>query len=77
MRSLTLERDDEWSRTGLVRPVSPWMPREPVRYVGAHMVRTAIRQRDRFDHIGRDQGRIASALADRAPGGIVTTKSSQ
>jgi hypothetical protein len=53
------------------------MPREPVRYVGAHLVRAAIRQRDSYDHQGRDPGRIARALADLAPGGIVTTRSSE
>lgn len=77
LRSLVLDRQDEWTSTGLVRPVAPWMPREPVRYVGAHLVRAAIRQRDSYDHQGRDPGRIARALADLAPGGIVTTRSSE
>lgn len=74
LRSLALEKDDAWSRCGLVRPVAPWMPVEPFRFAGAHLVRAAIRQQDRFDHQDRDQGPVARALADLVPGRIVTTK---
>jgi glycine/D-amino acid oxidase-like deaminating enzyme len=77
LRSLVLEWDDEWSRCGLVRRAVPWMPPEPFRFIGAHLVRGAIRQQDRFDHEDRNQGPIARALAGLAPGGIVTTKMSK
>ena len=32
LASLALDERDEWSGCGLVRPVEPWMPPEPVRY---------------------------------------------
>lgn len=73
MTSLVLERDDPWSNSGLVHPVEPWMPREPIRYIGAHMVRQAIRRQDQLDRMERDAGPITRKLASLAPGGIVTT----
>lgn len=72
--SLALERRDEWSETGLVGPPERWMPPEPFRYIGAHLVRWAVRQKDRRDREDRDQGAIAAGLAALAPGGIVTTR---
>jgi len=75
LASLVLRRRDEWSMTGLVRPPDPWMPPEPFRYVGAHLVRAAVRQKDRLDVGNHDQGWLGSRLAALAPGGIVTTRS--
>jgi glycine/D-amino acid oxidase-like deaminating enzyme len=73
LRSLVLEQHDMWSGSSLVGPPQPWMPREPLRSLGAYAVRWAVRQKDRFDSSGRRQGRIAARLAGLAPGGIVTT----
>lgn len=74
LASLALGERDEWSSCGLVRPVEPWMPPEPFRYVGALAVRAAIRRKDRLGHRGRRPGLIAGRLAALAPGGIVTTR---
>jgi glycine/D-amino acid oxidase-like deaminating enzyme len=75
LASLVLDRKDEWTESSLVRRPDSWMPPEPLRYFGAHLVRWAVRQKDRFDCQNRDQGFIASRLASLAPGGIVTTRS--
>lgn len=74
LASLVLGRRDEWSGCGLVQPPGRWMPPEPVRYLGAHLVRGAVRQKDRFDREGRRQGPLGRALAGLAPGGVVTTR---
>ncbi|MEM7122672.1 MAG: FAD-binding oxidoreductase [Pseudomonadota bacterium] len=67
LASLALETDDAWSQGGLVRPVPGGFPPEPLRYVGAHMVRAAIARKDRFDHEGRDVGPITRGLLKFKP----------
>lgn len=74
LTSLALERRDAWAACGLVGRPERWMPPEPIRYIGAHMVRWAVRQQDRRDREGRATGRLARGLAGLAPGGVVTTK---
>lgn len=67
LASLALESDDAWSRGGLVRPAQGGFPPEPLRYVGAHMVRAAIARKDRFDHEGRSVGPITRGLLKFKP----------
>ena len=74
LASLVLDRQDEWSGCGLVQQPERWMPPEPIRYVGAHLVRWAVRQQDRLDRAGRRQGLVGRTLAGLAPGGVVTTR---
>ena len=74
LASLALDHSDEWSQCGLVRPVERWLPPEPIRYVGALMVRAAIKRKDRLDHLGRKPGVVVRALAAMAPGGITTSR---
>ncbi len=76
LAALALGRRDEWSGCGLVTQPERWMPPEPIRYLGAHLVRGAVRQKDRLDNAGRRQGAIGRALANLAPGGVVTTRKS-
>jgi len=71
---LALGVEDEWSACGLVRSPERWLPPEPIRYIGAHMVRAAIARKDRLDHQGRDPGPIVRSLAALAPGGITTSR---
>ena len=73
LASLALGTKDEWSSCGLVRGPEKWLPPEPIRYIGAHMVRAAIKRKDRLDHEGRAPGPIVRALAAMAPGGITTS----
>jgi hypothetical protein len=74
LASLALGERDEWSQCGLVRAAERWLPPEPIRYVGAHMVRAAIRHKDALDHQGRGPGLIVRSLAGLAPGGITTSR---
>jgi glycine/D-amino acid oxidase-like deaminating enzyme len=77
LASLALDLKDEWSGCGLVRPPERWLPPEPIRYIGAHMVRAAIARKDRLDHLDRTPGPIVRALAGLAPGGITTSRVSK
>ena len=74
LASLALDEQDEWSSCGLVRPVEAWMPPEPIKYVGALMVRHAVRRKDALAYEGREPGPLLRRLAALAPGGIVTTR---
>ena len=74
LASLALDAADEWSACGLVRPVDSWMPPEPVKYVGALMVRHAVRRKDALAYQDREPGPLVRRLAALAPGGIVTTR---
>ncbi len=67
LSSLALEHDDEWANLGLVRAPKRGFPPEPFRYVGGHMVRTAIERQDRLDHEGRRPGPITRALVSFKP----------
>jgi glycine/D-amino acid oxidase-like deaminating enzyme len=77
LASLALGTRDEWSGCGLVRPPEGWLPPEPIRYVGAHMVRAAIRRKDRLEQLNRKPGPIVRMLAAMAPGGITTSQVSR
>lgn len=71
---MILGREDALADTPLVRPVTRGFPPEPVRFVGAHLVRSAVRARDRAEHAGRDPGLIVRALAGLAPSGVTPSK---
>lgn len=74
LASLALNAKDEWSQCGLVRPVENWLPPEPFRYVGALMVRSAIKRKDALAYEDRDPGFLVRRLAALAPGGITTSR---
>lgn len=74
LASLALGVKDEWSQCGLVRPAENWLPPEPFRYVGALMVRSAIKRKDALAYEDRDPGFLARRLAALAPGGITTSR---
>ncbi len=65
-----LRRDDEfgcfplWNRR--VRPLPP----EPIRYVGAHVVREAVRRKERAEEEGKSPRRVYSSLARLVPAGL-------
>jgi glycine/D-amino acid oxidase-like deaminating enzyme len=74
LASLALGQQDEYAGCGLVRPPERWLPPEPIRYIGAHMVRAAIKRKDAADQAGRQPGFIVRSLAGLAPGGITTSR---
>jgi len=74
LASLALEKKDRWAACGLVVQPGRWLPPEPLRYVGAHLVRWAVRKQDRADLENRRAGSLVRRLAAMAPGGVVTTR---
>jgi glycine/D-amino acid oxidase-like deaminating enzyme len=67
LASLTLGADDEWARCGLVdQPVHRYPP-EPLRFLGAHLVREAVARVGAADDAGRRAGRMAGAVARLVP----------
>lgn len=58
LRSLVLGVDDAWSRCGFVGGPRGYFPPEPVRYLGALMVRDAIRRKEKAEDMGQTPGRL-------------------
>ena len=74
LRSLALALDDDWAQCGLVQPLHRAFPPEPLRYVGARLVRYAV---DRSDHAadeGRVPGVVVRGLTRLAPAGLSPTR---
>jgi glycine/D-amino acid oxidase-like deaminating enzyme len=74
LRSLALGLDDEWADCALVRPVRRGFPPEPIRFLGAHLVRSAVRRRDALEHSGKRPDRLTAWLAGLAPSGVTPSK---
>ena len=68
--SLALGRDDDWSRYPLIGRSAGRFPPEPVRFVGAHVVRAAVARKERAENEGRKPPRLAVALSRFAPSGL-------
>lgn len=75
--SLVLGRADRWGESVLVRPVTRGFPPEPFRFVGAHLVRGAVRRRDRLEHLDRKPDPLTAWLAGLAPSGVTPSKANQ
>jgi len=74
LASLALGRDDEWSRCGLVDADQGSFPPDPIRYVGAHVVRTGVAVKEAAEAEGREPPRWSEAVAGLAPAGIIPKK---
>ncbi len=74
LASLALERDDEWSRFPLVGQSAGRFPPEPIRYVGAHLVRAAVASKERAEIRDRKPSRLAVGLSRFAPAGLEDKK---
>lgn len=74
LANLILGRDEALTETPLMRPVTRGFPPEPLRFVGAHLVRGAVRARDRAEHAGRTPGLVTRMLAGLAPSGVTPSK---
>ncbi len=78
LASLARGRADEWSRCGLVDTPHPGaLPPEPIRFVGAHVVRDAVVRNERAQRAGRAPGRLDVLLAGLAPAGIIPNPPSE
>ena len=70
LASLALGADDEWSRSGLVDQRSGRLPPEPIRFVGAHVVREAVRRKEAAEAQERTPNPLAVLLAKLVPAGL-------
>jgi putative aminophosphonate oxidoreductase len=70
LASLALERDDEWSAHPLVGRMAGRFPPEPIRFLGAHMVRGAVARKERAEMADRKPSRLDVALSRLVPAGI-------
>jgi putative aminophosphonate oxidoreductase len=74
LASLTLEREDEWSSCGLVGIPTKGFPPEPFRFIGGHLVRSAIVHKEKAEDEGRRVGPVTRGLVRLAPAGLVPVK---
>jgi putative aminophosphonate oxidoreductase len=75
LRSLALGLDDEWVRCGIVQRLQRGFPPEPIRYVGARLVRSAVARSDLAADEGRTPGMIVRGLTRLAPAGLSPVRS--
>jgi hypothetical protein len=70
LSSLVLERDDDWSRHPLVGRSAGRFPPEPIRWIGAHVVRAAVARKERAEIQDRKPTWIDVRLSRLAPAGV-------
>jgi len=70
LASLALGRDDRWSRYPLVDRELGRFPREPIRFLGAHVVRGAVARKERAEREDREPSWIDTRLSTLAPAGL-------
>lgn len=70
LASLALGHQDEWSQCGLVTASAGSFPPEPIRFVGAHIVKEAIVRKEDAEALEKRPARLAVALSNLAPTGL-------
>ena len=70
LASLALDRNDEWSNHPLVGRSASGFPPEPIRFIGAHVVRAAVASKERAEMEGKKPSRLAVQLSRLAPAGL-------
>jgi len=71
---MIMERDNPLIDTPLLRPIRRGFPPEPFRFLGAHVVRHAVRAQDRAEQSGRRPAAPWRMLAGLAPSGVTPSK---
>jgi putative aminophosphonate oxidoreductase len=71
LASMVLDRDDEWSRCGLVRAVPGGLPPEPVRYLGGRIVQAAVARKEQAEDLEQQPSWLDRRVAGLAPAGLV------
>jgi glycine/D-amino acid oxidase-like deaminating enzyme len=74
LASLVLDADDEWTRSPFVGDRPGRFPPDPIRYAGAHVVRTAVVRMERAHARGEDPNPVDRFFAGFAPAGIIPKK---
>jgi putative aminophosphonate oxidoreductase len=70
LASMALGQHDEWSQCGLATASARSFPPEPIRFVGAHLVREAIIRKEDAEALEKRPPRLAIALSKLAPTGL-------
>lgn len=70
LANLALGVANEWSQTPLVDQTNRRFPPDPVRYIGAHVVREAVRRKELAEARGQAPGKLAVAISKLAPAGL-------
>lgn len=75
LASMALGHRDEWTAFPMARGIPDGrFPPEPLRYVGAYMVRGAVVRKERAEDAERTPSRLDVALASLAPSSLVPTR---
>ena len=77
LAGLALGDRDGVATCGLVNGHPGSLPPDPIRYVGAHVVRTGVAAKEAREAVGRPPGRVAQMLAGLAPGGMIPKRGKQ
>jgi putative aminophosphonate oxidoreductase len=70
LASMALGRRDEWGEHPLIGRTAGTFPPEPIRFIGAHLVRTAVVRKERKEIVDRKPSWLATRLARFAPAGL-------
>jgi hypothetical protein len=70
LASLALGHQDEWSRCGLVTASVGSFAPEPIRFVGAHIVKEALVRKEDAEALEKRPARLAVLLSNLAPTGL-------
>jgi putative aminophosphonate oxidoreductase len=70
LASLALDLHDDWSHHPLVGRGLANFPSEPIRFIGAHLVRAAVATKERAEFNERKPSAISVALSKLAPAGL-------
>jgi glycine/D-amino acid oxidase-like deaminating enzyme len=70
LASLALGYHDEWSECGLVTDSADSFPPEPIRFVGAHIIKEAIVRKEDAEALEKRPARLAVTLSKLAPTGL-------
>jgi glycine/D-amino acid oxidase-like deaminating enzyme len=71
LAAMATDGDDEWATSPLIRSPAVHLPPEPLRYLGGHLVRSAIRRKEGAEDRGRAPGRVELFLAGLDPTSFV------
>ena len=67
---MALGRRDEWGEHPLIGRSAGKFPPEPIRFLGAHMVREAVARKERKEINDAEPSWVATMLARLAPAGL-------
>lgn len=70
LSSLVLDRKDEWASYPLVGRSAGSFPPEPIRYIGAHLVRTAVAAKEQKEINDEKPSFLAKQISKLAPKGL-------